>query len=163
MACWTYYKVFGLPLIITNVGPNGVIIGPQMRRDVFLFRWLWNIAVGKPIVLEGGRQRRNLVYVEDVVRAWLLILDTPLEGVKGTKFNVGCRRPLLLTEILEKCFTIAKKVVPVKQGEYRAGESEDPKGRQENGKNLPNYEPLVDADEGIRRTWIWVREQVGNR
>lgn len=163
MACWTYYKAFGLPLVITNVGSNGVIIGPQMRRDVFLFRWLWNIALGRPIVLEGGRQRRSLVYVDDVVRAWLLILDAPPESVKGAKLNIGCQPPLLLTEILKKCFSITKKVVEVEKCGYRAGESEDPKIRQENGKRLPNYEPAIGPEEAIRRTWIWVSEQAEHR
>ncbi len=160
MACWTYYKAFGLPLVITNVGSNGVIIGPHMRRDVFLFRWLWNIAHGRPIVLEGGRQRRSLVYVDDVVRAWLLILDAPPESVKGAKLNIGCQPLLLLTEILKKCFTITKRVVKVEELGYRAGECEDLKTRQEDGKNLPNYKPLIGPDEAIYRTWAWISEQV---
>ena len=57
---------YGIPSIVLS---TGVVIGPNMRREVFIFKWLWNALHGKPIVVEGGRQTRDLSLIDDVVRA----------------------------------------------------------------------------------------------
>lgn len=158
LACWTYHKTYDLPLMLTHVGSNGVIIGPHMRRDVFLFRWLWNLVRRKPIVLEGGNQVRNITYIDDVTKGWLTAADAQPESVVGRKFDMGYGQSFSLKEILQKCFSITGISVSIEERAYR-------KGEMVNGPHLPDYKveriagfrPLIDPDEAIRRTWEWVK------
>ena len=77
---------------------------PRLRPDVAKrspypqFKWLWNALHGVPIVVEGGQQTRDVAFIDDVVRGWMLAIQAPAEKVVGQKFFVGacekrhCRR-----------------------------------------------------------------------
>ena len=67
LAVWAWHRAYGIP---TTVMSNGTVIGPNMRREIFIFRWLWNALHNEPIVVEGGKQTRDITYVDDVIEAW---------------------------------------------------------------------------------------------
>ena len=43
----------------------------------------------KKITVFGGNQLRPIIYIEDIVRAYLCILKSPIELISGEIFNVG--------------------------------------------------------------------------
>ena len=51
LAMWAWYRAYGIPSVVLS---TGVVVGPDMRREVFVFKWLWNALCGRPIVVEGG-------------------------------------------------------------------------------------------------------------
>ena len=71
LAMWAWYRAYGVPTIVLS---TGVVIGPNMRREVFIFKWLWNALHGRPITVEGGQQTRDVTFIDDVVRAWILAI-----------------------------------------------------------------------------------------
>ena len=85
MALGAWRLAYGVPSVVMS---TGVVIGPNMRREVFIFKWLWNALHGKPIVVEGGKQTRDLAFIGDVSRAWTLVIQAPVENVVGQKFFV---------------------------------------------------------------------------
>ena len=86
LAMWAWHRAYGIPTVVLS---TGVVIGPNMRREVFVFKWLWNALHGRPIVVEGGQQTRDLTYIDDVVQAWTLAIEAPTDQVVGEKFYVG--------------------------------------------------------------------------
>ena len=92
MALEVWRLAYGVPSVVMR---TGVAIGPHMRREVFIFKWLWNALHGEPIVVEGGKQTRDLAFIDDVVRAWILAIQAPPEVVVGQKFFVGLRFGIL--------------------------------------------------------------------
>ena len=86
MALEAWHLAYDVPSIVMR---TGVVIGPNMRREVFIFKWLWNALHGKPIVVEGGKQTRDLAFIDDVIRAWTLAIQAPVGAVVGQKFFVG--------------------------------------------------------------------------
>ena len=56
MALEAWHLAYDVPSIVMR---TGVVIGPNMRREVFIFKWLWNALHGMPIVVEGGKQTRD--------------------------------------------------------------------------------------------------------
>ncbi len=62
---------------------------PRQRLDVVV-NILANLAyhTGKVKVLGGGQMRPN-IHIEDMVRAYLHVLDSPKEKIQGEIFNVG--------------------------------------------------------------------------
>ena len=85
LAMWAWHRAYGIPTVVLF---TGVVVGPSMRREVFIFKWLWNAMHSSPIVVEGGRQTRDLTYIDDVVQAWTLAVEAPADQVVGQKFYV---------------------------------------------------------------------------
>jgi nucleoside-diphosphate-sugar epimerase len=70
---------------------QGTVYGwsPRMRFDLVVNTFLKDaITVGKLFLHGGGWQWRPLVDVSDVARAHVLVLDAPLDAVRGETFNV---------------------------------------------------------------------------
>ena len=39
LAMWAWHRAYGIPTVVLS---TGVVVGPNMRREVFVFKWLWN-------------------------------------------------------------------------------------------------------------------------
>jgi nucleoside-diphosphate-sugar epimerase len=71
---------------------NGTVYGisPRMRFDLVInLMTLYAHRNRKIFVLGGGQQWRPLVHVHDVARAFLTVMDAPVDKVAGEVFNVG--------------------------------------------------------------------------
>ena len=152
---WAYHRCYGMPIVIMS---NGVVIGPGMRREIFIFKWLRAILNGEPVVLEGGDQTRDITYVDDVVDAWVKAIEAPEEEVVGQKFQVSFGEEHTIREILDWSMEIAGKSVEVICREYRPGE----KGQREyftnrKAKKIVGYDPKITPREAIRYTWEWIK------
>src|SRR6476660_340264 len=96
-----YNNVYGIQataLRLTNT------YGPRMRvrdaRQTFLGLWIRAALRGEPIEVWGdGSQRRDLLYVDDAVRAFLLAAAR--EEADGEVFNVGVDASVSLLELAD--------------------------------------------------------------
>jgi dTDP-L-rhamnose 4-epimerase len=110
-----------------------------------------------PLIYEDGRQSRDMVYVEDVARANLLVACDP--RADGRVFNVGTGQAV---EIADLAYRLAAKldkpIAPHVPGEYRPGEMRalisDISRIAEFG-----FQPRIDLDTGIDRYLAWIRSQ----
>jgi nucleoside-diphosphate-sugar epimerase len=71
---------------------NGTIYGlsPHMRFDTVLNDLVGTaVATGKVAVHSDGQPWRPVVHVEDVARAFMAILEAPVESVHNQAFNIG--------------------------------------------------------------------------
>jgi nucleoside-diphosphate-sugar epimerase len=71
---------------------NGTIYGvsPRMRFDTVLNNLTgWAATTGKITVLSDGKPWRPVVHVQDVARAFLAVLEAPVELVHDQAFNLG--------------------------------------------------------------------------
>src|SRR5205823_13486929 len=92
------HKIRACALRLTNT------YGPGMRvrdaRQTFLGVWLKAVLRGEEIQVWGdGSQRRDLLYVTDAVRAFLLAAARP--EADGEVFNVGVDSSISLRELAE--------------------------------------------------------------
>ena len=136
---------------------TGVVVGPNMRREVFIFKWLWNALHGRPIVVEGGQQTRDLTYIDDVVQGWMLAIEAPAEQVVGQKFYVGFGEEHTIEELAWICRDVTGADVPVEYTGYRPGEE----GQREafstgKARRVLGYNPLVPPMKAISMTADWV-------
>ena len=159
MAAMTYHRCYNLPIIIMS---NGIITGPNMRKEIFIYKWLYNLLQGKSIILEGGDQTRDLTYITDTLDAWDLTLNAPIDKINGEKFQVSYGEEKSLEELLgmclEECQCDESLVI---RKPYRLGEQ----GMREcfdisKAKNILGYNPLVPPRESIRLTAQWIRHEV---
>jgi nucleoside-diphosphate-sugar epimerase len=71
---------------------NGTVYGisPRMRFDLVInLMTLYAHRHRKIFVLGGGQQWRPLVHVYDVARAFVAVMDAPVDKIAGEVFNVG--------------------------------------------------------------------------
>jgi UDP-glucose 4-epimerase len=110
------------------------------------------MAEGRPPVIYGdGSQTRDFTYVENVVRANLLALDSP-RPLEGRVLNVGTGRRISLLELVGAINrALGTNLEPGFQP-TRAGDVKDSQASLDLIRDVLGYEPAVDFEEGLRRT-----------
>ena len=155
LAVWAWHRAYGIP---TTVMSNGTVIGPNMRREIFIFRWLWNALHNEPIVVEGGKQTRDVTYVDDVIEAWVLAVMAPEEVVVGRKFQVSYGEEHTVAELAGICLETTGADVPIQYVDYRPGEEGQREAFSiERARSDLGYAPRVPPQDAIALTAQWVR------
>lgn len=110
-----------------------------------------------PVVYEDGRQMRDLVYVEDVARANLLVATDA--RADGGIFNVGTGRAAEIGDLARLLADrLGKPIEPQIPGEYRPGEMRALISDVSRIAAL-GYAPQVDLEAGIDRYLAWIATQ----
>lgn len=154
MAYWTYSRCYNLPITIMS---NGACLGPNMRRDIFVYIWLRNMIKGLPVKLEGGEQTRDLTYVSDILDAWELVIEAEPNKIRNEKFQVSFGKEMRVSDILTMCLNITNSKVKVERVDYRPGEQ----GQRElftnqKARKILGYNPKISPFEGIKMTYEWM-------
>lgn len=155
LAMWAWHRAYGIPSVVLS---TGVVVGPGMRREVFVFKWLWNALHGQPIVVEGGKQTRDVAFIDDVADAWVKAIRAPAEDVVGEKFYVGWGEEITVEDLAVMCREAAGTGVPIEYVEYRPGEE----GQREafstdKARRVLGHCPKTTPAEAISLTAHWVR------
>ena len=154
LAMWAWHRAYGIPAVVLS---TGVVAGPNMRREVFVFKWLWNALHGRPIVIEGGRQTRDLTYIDDLVQAWILAIAAPAERVVGQKFYAGYGEEHTIEELATMCQAGLGSDVPIESAGDRLGE----KGQREafsteKARRVLGCNPQISPGQAISLTASWL-------
>ena len=110
---------------------------------------------GKPLIFGDGEQTRDFTYVENAVQANLLAFEAP--NVSGKVFNVGVGGRVSLNEVTEVLARFPdirwrRKHEPQREGDIRDSQADITQAREVLG-----YDPRVDFEEGLRRTFEWYK------
>lgn len=109
-------------------------------------------------IFEDGRESRDFVYIDDVVDATILGLETP--RAKGHVFNVGTG---VATDVLTVANLLVKNYgieVPIHvSGQYRVGDIRHNFADISLAKSVLGYSPRWSIEDGIRKFCAWVDEQ----
>lgn len=109
----------------------------------------------RPLVFEDGRQRRDLVHVDDVVRANLLAMDAP--AAVGAAINVGTGTSITvatLAAVLAEA--IAPELVPEISGRWRSGDIRHCWADTRRARELLGFVPQVDREVALPALAAWV-------
>ena len=131
--------------------------GPMDNPDKFV-SWIINqISNGvSEINLTKGGKRRDFIYIDDVVHAFLLVLaERENLTSRFTEFNIGTGKPITIKEFINTVSKVINQTVPVKSKlnfgalPYRLGE---PNQRKVNVKKLIKlgWAQKISIEEGIR-------------
>ena len=104
----------------------------------------------RPVVRGDGGARRDLIHVDDVVDALLLLAD---RGEEGEAYNVGTGEPHSVLEVVERALRVAgSDLEPDVLGDAPPGEGG---GRALDCAKLRalGWRPRVGLEEGLRRVW----------
>jgi nucleoside-diphosphate-sugar epimerase len=104
---------------------NGTIYGlsPRMRFDTVLNDLVGTaVATGKVIVQSDGKPWRPVIHVQDVARAFMHVVEAPIEKIHNQAFNTGANH--LNHQIMELA-EITARTVPACKLEVRAQSGAD--------------------------------------
>ncbi|HEY8637878.1 MAG TPA: NAD-dependent epimerase/dehydratase family protein [Solirubrobacteraceae bacterium] len=153
-----YARAFGLPVAITrcaNVYGGGDLNGSRIVPEAVTAA----LSGRSPAIRSDGSPRRDFLYVEDAVDAYLAIADALDRGVAtGEAFNVGGGPRHSVLEVVEEvCRAAGSQVSPEVQGGSPGDGPQDAWLDATKLRELTGWEPRVDLAEGVRRTVDWYR------
>jgi len=150
--CGRVYGLENVSLRFFNVfGPRQ---DPTSQYSGVLSRFITALLSGnQPVIFGDGEQSRDFTYVENVVDACLRACVAP--GASGKVFNVGTGTRFSLNETLRLLGKISGKNAKAKYDPPRTGDIRDSQADITLAKKILGYQPGVQFEEGLRRTWEW--------
>jgi CDP-paratose 2-epimerase len=155
-----YHRIYGLPTVVFR---QSSIYGPR-QFGVEDQGWLAYLAIcaatGRPITIYGdGKQVRDLLYVDDLARAFELAMQN-IARAAGQVYNIGGgpeRTLSIWTETRPLLEKLAGRTLNASYSDWRPGDqrvyvSDIRKARADFG-----WAPLVSPEEGLARLWGWVQ------
>ena len=116
------------------------------------------MAAGEGTKIYGdGRQTRDFVHVDDVVRGLMAASGS------GGVFNIGSGAETSVLELHERCRAVTGETrepeyAPAREGDLVRSALDVSLAGRELG-----WRPEVPLDDGLARTWEWVRSEEGGR
>jgi UDP-glucose 4-epimerase len=114
---------------------------------VAIYSWALHSGT-RPIVFGTGEQTRDLIYVDDVVRAFLAAADSDAEGV----YNVGTGEETSVLELGERLAPLCGTSFDPRMEPARPGEIQRISISSARAGEVLDWQPQVDLGEGLRRT-----------
>ncbi|MFH1827585.1 MAG: NAD-dependent epimerase/dehydratase family protein, partial [bacterium] len=108
----TYYKTYGMPIIITRFG--NVYGEGDLHFDRIVPGICKSIAIGKPLEIRSdGTYVRDYIYVKDVAEGYLFLMKRS-GSLKGEAFNFSSKDTLSVFELINKAEKILKTKINYK-------------------------------------------------
>jgi nucleoside-diphosphate-sugar epimerase len=111
----------------------------------------------RPTIYGDGGQTRDFTYVANVVDGVLRACEVP--GIGGEVFNVATGGRISLNELLETMNAIVGTSIRADYAEARTGDVHDSQADITKAGTMLGYVPLVNLEEGLRRTLDWCRAE----
>jgi nucleoside-diphosphate-sugar epimerase len=135
---------------------------PSSQYSGVLSRFMLAVIEGQPPVVYGdGEQSRDFTYVENVVDETLRACEAP--GASGMVFNGGTGARITLNEVLKLLGKITGKNIQAKYAPPRTGDIHDSQADISLARKVLGYEPRVQFEEGLERTWAWYESAYGKK
>jgi nucleoside-diphosphate-sugar epimerase len=130
-------------------------VSPRLRFDLVLNNLVaWAYTTGEVMIKSDGTAWRPVVHIEDISRAFLAVLEAPLEAVHNEAFNVGrTAENYRVSELAE----IVRDTVPNCKITYAAGGQPDTRCYRVDCnkivRRLPAFEPKWTARRGAKELY----------
>jgi UDP-N-acetylglucosamine/UDP-N-acetylgalactosamine 4-epimerase len=141
-ACLRYFNVFG---------PRQ---DPTSQYSGVLSRFMLAVIEGQaPVIYGDGEQSRDFTYVENIVDETLRACEAP--EASGLVFNGGTGARITLNQVLKMLSRITGQTIQAKYDVARSGDIRDSQADVSLARKILGYEPRVQFEAGLKRTWEW--------
>ena len=132
--------------------------GPAQSTDFLIPSLIAHCLEGKDFALTSGAHGRDLIFVEDLVDAFLRAAVTP--ALAGAVINVGSGREYSMQAVAETVIRLAGAKIRLAPGPAspRAADLSHLAGEVGKAVALLGWAPTTALEEGLRRTIAWYRE-----
>src|SRR5258705_11428669 len=109
----------------------------------------------QPAIFGDGEQTRDFTFVENAVQANLLACEAP--NVSGKVFNIGVGGRFSLNQTVTLLNKISDRKLEPKYEPARDGDIRDSQADISQAREFLGYDPQVDFEKGLSRTFEWYR------
>ncbi len=158
VAAWAfgrmYWRAHGLPVVTARPFQ---VYGPGQPVHMLVPAAIRAALAGEDFPMTPGEQRRDFIYVEDVVEA--LLASTTAPGIGGESIDLGTGQTCLVRQAVERIWemTEAQGRILVGALSYRPGEVMHLAADADLTARLTGWRARVGLEEGLRRTIVWVQ------
>ncbi|MDQ2630757.1 MAG: GDP-mannose 4,6-dehydratase [Actinomycetota bacterium] len=156
-----YAKSYGLRTVVFRMS---CVYGPHQRGSEDQ-GWVAHFAIraleGESITLYGdGHQVRDVLYVDDLVEAFLVARDG-VDLLSGHAYNIGGgpANAVSLLEVIERIGELAGEVPAIDYGPWRQGDQRYYVTDTRRFGEDTGWQPRVEAEEGIERLYEWLQAE----
>lgn len=150
--CFSYWNTYKLPIAI--IRPFNTY-GPRHIYDV-IPKFISLALEGKDLTVYGaGNQSRDFTYVDDMVRAFI-IMGSEKRAI-GEAVNFGTSQDISINDVAEKIVRISGSKSNIVHVKERLAEVTRLCCDYSKAKSLFGWGPTVDIDEGLKRNIAWAR------
>jgi len=147
-ACLRYFNVFG---------PRQ---DPSSQYSGVLSRFMLAVLQNEPPTIFGdGEQSRDFTYIDNVVDETLRACEA--NGASGQVFNGGTGARITLNDVVKLLAKITGKKIQARYEPPRTGDIRDSQADISLAGKILGYKPLVNFEDGLKRTWDWYRTSYG--
>ena len=131
----------------------GQSLKKEMRADMCIQRFLDAAIKGEPITITGdGRQNRNFIHIDDLVRALVLVTE---RGIVGETINLAGSEKISINDIAKYALEFGAKDMSY------TNERKDDFFNQDidlsKAKRLLGWKPEITFEEGIKSMHLWLQ------
>jgi UDP-glucose 4-epimerase len=154
-----FHGVYGLPTVSLRYfnifGPRQ---DPTSQYSAVLAKFITLMLKGeRPTIYGDGEQSRDFNYIDNAVAANLLAATAPEADVAGQTFNIATGHRFNLNETVELLRPLTDYTGDVEYAPERVGDIKHSLADISRAQQKLKYQPLVDFQEGLRRTVEWYR------
>ena len=168
--CMQYSLLYGLPTVSFRYG---IVYGPREWYGRVLTLFIKRALNGQqPIIFGNGEQKRDYVYIDDVVEANILAIKN--DKVIANVFNLGGNNSYSIKYIADLVLNLINPKLKPIYDNPKPGESSK---FQPNRKRLPgelidfvldnslisnilNFQPKINFEHGIKKEIEWIKENL---
>lgn len=135
------------------------VYGPGQRSDMFISRLIHAVLSRRPITIHGdGTQRRDFVYITDIVQALLLAGFAP--AARTGVINVGTGSAATVNEVLALTGELTGSPPQARYGPARPGDVEATSAALLRARERLGFRPTVGLRAGLAAQIEWTRQQL---
>lgn len=154
-----YAQAFGRTYGLENVSIRYFnVFGPRQdptsQYSGVLSRFMLAVIQNQPPVIFGdGEQSRDFTYVANIVDETLRACEA--KEVSDRVFNGGTGSRITLNQVIKLLEKIAGRKIQPRYDSPRTGDIRDSQADISQAEKFLGYRPVVNFEEGLRRTWDW--------
>ncbi|MGB9073543.1 MAG: SDR family oxidoreductase [Terriglobales bacterium] len=159
----SFYRCYGLETVSLRYfnifGPRQ---DPSSPYSGVLAKFSMQMLRGEPPTIFGdGETSRDFTHIDNAVSANLLACSAPAAECAGRMFNCATGRRITLNETFEALKKLTGYTETAKYAPERAGDVKHSLADISLAQKHLGYKPLVNFEEGLRRTVDWYKSQAG--
>lgn len=154
----SFYHAYGLETVaLRYFNVFGARQDPHSAYAAVIPKFIRLMLHGKPPPMYGdGSQSRDFTYIDNVVHGSLLACAA--KDAAGETINLAAGGQVILNDLVAKLNVILDTRLSPKYLEERPGDIKHSRADIAKAGALLGYKPIVDFDEGLRRTVAWYQQ-----
>lgn len=149
---YTYHYLYGINVTVLRYF---TVYGPAGRPDMSVFRFVYSVLKGSPLVVYGdGSQSRDFTYIDDIAAGTVLAL-----GLSGYEIiNLGSNSPCSLKDLISLIEELVGKKADITYQTFDKTDMLSTWASIDKARELLGWQPKVGLKEGLKKTVSWFKE-----